>query len=493
VSLGSRLRERLGSVNPLSLGMLGFVGIPGELFPQLEILKVFNVFWLFWLWPFAAMLVGSITQSLGVGDADEAGPRDWLAMDEGWRGQVAFLLGVPLSVLNPVLLRQDATQLLGSAVAVLRHRGSLPDPDTHTQSVGYRLPVEGTWTVVNGSPIKEYSHSWFPATQRYAYDFVITDDEGRSRPAGTDTSPGNYYCYDEPVLAPADGVVVDVHDGDPELGRAGGFSHPLKRTVTGNAVTIRHAEGEYSSLVHLVPGSIAVDPGERVERGQRIGRCGHSGNSAEPHLHFQVQDHPTFEVSAGLPVRFEEVAVDTPGVDVVEATDWSDPDGGSGRYLHVGQRVTHAPDGESGGADDAAGTPEGTTPAGLAGVRTLGRVATGLSVGGLLTVGAGFVAASLQTVAVVLAGLVGLGLAYLVATALFDDRLRPGSVGTVGGVGVAAALVGGFDSLSGLPGLSSSAVGTGLFLAGVLLYVAVWEYGRRGVLPDSAAANRAVE
>jgi murein DD-endopeptidase MepM/ murein hydrolase activator NlpD len=110
-------------------------------------------------------------------------------------------------------------QLLGSLVAIGRHRGSLPDPETYDQSTSYRLPVEGTWTVVNGSPIKEYSHSWFPATQRYAYDFVITDEEGRSRPAGTDTSIENYYCYDQPVLAPADGVVVDVHDDDPPRGK----------------------------------------------------------------------------------------------------------------------------------------------------------------------------------------------------------------------------------------------------------------------------------
>ncbi|WP_434523219.1 M23 family metallopeptidase [Halorubrum sp. AS12] len=476
-SLSSRLRERIQSISPFSLTLLGLIGVLGNLFPQLEILKLFHLFWFFALWPFVSMLLSGSKQSLGFGTADE-GPRDWLEMDNGWRGHVAFLLGIPLSFFNPLVFRQDAMQLLGSLVAIGRHRGSLPDPKTYDQSTSYRLPVEGTWTVVNGSPIKEYSHSWFPATQRYAYDFVITDGEGRSRSADTDMSIENYYCYDQPVLAPADGVVVDVHDGDPELGRAGGSSHPLKRSMTGNAVTIRHAEDEYSSLVHLVPGSIEVEPGDSVARGEQIGRCGHSGNSGEPHLHFQVQDHPTFEVSAGLPVRFDGVDVDTPGVDVVEQTGWAKPDG-SGCYIHAGQRVSATADEKLNRIDDTV-DPFGTTAfSGLSRVRMLGRVATGFSIGGFVTVLAVFVVPSLQTITFILAGLVGLGLLYHGGQNLMgSDRSQSGSFGTVGGVAVAALVVTVLNSMNSFLESSSSALGTGMFLTGFLLYIAVWEYGQ---------------
>ncbi len=38
-------------------------------------------------------------------------------MDTGWRGQIAVLLGIPLSFFNPLVFRQDAMQLLGSLVA----------------------------------------------------------------------------------------------------------------------------------------------------------------------------------------------------------------------------------------------------------------------------------------------------------------------------------------------------------------------------------------
>lgn len=476
--LGSRLRKRIQSISPFSLMLLGFIGVLGNLFPQLEILKLFHLFWFFALWPFVSMLLSGSQQSLGVG-SDDKGPQDWLKMDNGWRGNVAFLLGIPLSFFNPLVFRQDAMQLLGSLVAIGRHGGSLPDPETYDQSMSYRLPVEGTWTVVNGSPIKEYSHSWFPATQRYAYDFVITDEEGRSHPAGTDTSIENYYCYDQPVLAPADGVVVDVHDDDPELGRAGGLSHPFKRSVTGNGVTIRHAEGEYSSLVHLVPGSIEVEPGDRVTRGEQIGRCGHSGNSAEPHLHFQLQDHPTFELAAGLPIRFDNIDVDTPGIDVVEEIGWTELNG-SGRYIHVGQRVSNATAGEPNQSVDTADPPGVTTSVKLSQIRLFGQIVTGFSIGGFITVLAGFVVPSLQATALVLAGLGGLGLLYQVGQDFTDsDQIRFGSLGMVCGVGVAAMLVGTFATLDMLPELDSSGIGTGIFVIGFLLYIAIWEYGRR--------------
>ncbi|MUV59626.1 M23 family metallopeptidase [Halobacterium sp. CBA1126] len=488
-SFRAQVRERLTAINPVSLSLLGFVGVVGNLVPELEILQLFHVFWLFLLWPLASLLVHSLKQALGYETA-APDPRDWLAMDDGWRSLFAFLLGVPLSVLNPLLGRQDVMQLLGSLTAVLRHRGSLPAPDTHTQSTTYRLPVAGTWTVVNGSPIKAYSHSWFPATQRYAYDFVITDDDGRTRPQGTDTSVENYYCYGEPVVAPADGRVVDVHDGDPELGRAGGFSHPLKRSVTGNAVTIRHAPEEYSTLVHLIPGSIDVGPGDYVTRGEQLARCGHSGNSSEPHLHFQVQDHPTFELAAGFPVRFDDTTVDTPGVDVTETADWHEPTTGPGRYVHVGQRVTHTPSNEPPQTGDQPPDADATTLPGLGMVRMLAQTVNGFAIGGFVTVLAGLVVPRLATVAVVLGGLTVLGVAYHGWRRLVENQTaRLTSVALTGGLSGAAALVGAFSTINALPSLGPFALGAGVFVAAFLAYTAVWEYARRAVLSDTGLSK----
>ncbi|MGH7448112.1 MAG: M23 family metallopeptidase, partial [Longimicrobiales bacterium] len=60
-------------------------------------------------------------------------------------------------------------------------------------------------------------------------------------------------------------------------------------TVSGNSVVI-DLGGRYAFYAHLIPGSLRVSVGDRVRRGQVIGRVGNSGNSTEPHLHFHVVD-----------------------------------------------------------------------------------------------------------------------------------------------------------------------------------------------------------
>lgn len=87
-------------------------------------------------------------------------------------------------------------------------------------------------------------------------------------------------------------------------------------------------------LAHLQHGSVVVEDGQRVERGERIGRCGHSGNSTEPHLHFQLQDAPDFFASMGMPIRFDDVTTRVPDA----ADEYSER-----AYVHAGQLVEHTP------------------------------------------------------------------------------------------------------------------------------------------------------
>lgn len=199
-------------------------------------------------------------------------------------------------------------------------------------SLPFRAPAEGEWFVFNGGPDEETSHPWDLVAQRYAYDFVMVVDGSlrRWREGAEGRELGDYFCYDEPILAPADGVVAAVKDGIRDAPRPGtGWLDPTARHVAGNHVVIEHAGGEYSFLAHLIPGSITVDVGERVARRREVGRCGNSGNSSEPHLHFQVQDRAGFFEAAGLPVAFDGVSVDG-----------GDP--GSGVYPVRGARVRPA-------------------------------------------------------------------------------------------------------------------------------------------------------
>ncbi|GAA3731671.1 murein DD-endopeptidase MepM/ murein hydrolase activator NlpD [Spinactinospora alkalitolerans] len=69
----------------------------------------------------------------------------------------------------------------------------------------------------------------------------------------------------------------------------------------GNHVVIDLGGGVHAVLAHLRRGTIRVRPGDRVTGGQPIGQCGNSGNSSEPHLHFQLMDGPDVAVAKGLP------------------------------------------------------------------------------------------------------------------------------------------------------------------------------------------------
>ena len=47
-----------------------------------------------------------------------------------------------------------------------------------------------------------------------------------------------------------------------------------------------------------------------MRTGQLLGRCGNSGNTSEPHVHFHVQDGPTVFRAKGLPVEFSDYVAD---------------------------------------------------------------------------------------------------------------------------------------------------------------------------------------
>ncbi len=56
----------------------------------------------------------------------------------------------------------------------------------------------------------------------------------------------------------------------------------------GNQVVINHGNGVKTRYAHMLDGSISVSVGQRVSRGQPIGRVGNTGNSSGAHLHFEV-------------------------------------------------------------------------------------------------------------------------------------------------------------------------------------------------------------
>jgi murein DD-endopeptidase MepM/ murein hydrolase activator NlpD/urea transporter len=146
------------------------------------------------------------------------------------------------------------------------------------------LPFLGEWLCSQGYNDGGPTHQ---GDWAQALDFVVADADGRTY-AGTGLALTDYFAYNKPILAPADGVVEEVvqHIDDNAIGEVN------LRQNWGNTVVLRHAPGLYTQLSHLRPHSVPVKVGEAVRRGDIIGYCGSSGRSPEPHLHFQVQATP---------------------------------------------------------------------------------------------------------------------------------------------------------------------------------------------------------
>lgn len=96
-----------------------------------------------------------------------------------------------------------------------------------------------------------------------------------------------------PVFAAQDGVVVALHDGEPDMNTWFGGQ-------PSNFVIIDHGLGRQGWYFHLKTNSIVVAIDELVWAGQMIAMCGSSGNSTGPHLHFEVIDgEAVFEPYSG--------------------------------------------------------------------------------------------------------------------------------------------------------------------------------------------------
>jgi murein DD-endopeptidase MepM/ murein hydrolase activator NlpD len=90
------------------------------------------------------------------------------------------------------------------------------------------------------------------------------------------------------VVAAAPGLVRGVRDGMPDTGLSAG-KEAIAGRECGNGVVIVHEDGWETQYCHMQRGSVAVRQGDRVERGQPLGKVGLSGNTEFPHLHLTVR------------------------------------------------------------------------------------------------------------------------------------------------------------------------------------------------------------
>lgn len=170
-----------------------------------------------------------------------------------------------------------------------------------------QLPFNNEWHIVNGGRTHSMGMHHFITWhlgQKYAFDSVIHKD-GKSY-SGSGTKNEDYYCFGEPLYAPAAGKILGVENNieDNIPGELNDVS------AAGNYVMIDHLNGEYSLLAHFKKGTIIVAVGDTVMAGQELGKTGNSGNSTEAHLHYHLQNSPELLNSIGLPAQFKNYYAD---------------------------------------------------------------------------------------------------------------------------------------------------------------------------------------
>ena len=104
----------------------------------------------------------------------------------------------------------------------------------------------------------------------------------------------------------ADGTVVQAVNNLPNQVPGKLPEHIAIQDADGNHVVQKLGPGQYALYAHMIPGSVTVQPGQQVRRGQVLGRVGNSGNTSEPHLHFHLMNGPSPLGSSGRPYVLDQ-------------------------------------------------------------------------------------------------------------------------------------------------------------------------------------------
>jgi hypothetical protein len=180
-------------------------------------------------------------------------------------------------------------------------------------TIGPPLAGKG-WMAVNGccEPGGVHRGTGLPVNgkiyfaQRFAIDWMKLDDAGRMV-NGDASKVENYVDYGAEVLAVADGTVVEtLNDLDDQV--PGKLPDPATITlqnIDGNHIVIDLGKGLYAFYAHFQKRSVLVKKGQRVKRGQVLGKLGNTGNTSAPHLHFHLIDGASPVGSSGLPYEID--------------------------------------------------------------------------------------------------------------------------------------------------------------------------------------------
>jgi len=271
---------------------------------------------------------------------------------------VSLFVDLPGPMWSVTFLPAVVVAVLMLTTMVLQARAAKPrsEPLAPVAPVETEPPVTGRWAALNSPADKVPSHGTHVYGQTYAIDIVAEPGTGDG---GTPARPPFRFlwpvfrrnrafpAFGAPLLAVADATVVRASDGQrdhlsrnslPALAYLMLIEGNVRailgaHRVTGNHVILDLGEGTYAAYAHVRRGSLQVKAGDTVRAGQPIARVGNSGNTTEPHLHFQLMDGPDLDSARGIPFTWRGVGVPA-----------------NGETFTAGERAEQARPGDAGGA-----------------------------------------------------------------------------------------------------------------------------------------------
>lgn len=138
-------------------------------------------------------------------------------------------------------------------------------------------------------------------SMRYAVDIIKINRWGMANQGFLPGDVQQYFVYGESVYSPCEGEVVWAENMAPDnVAYSGKYPYGI-----GNGVIIRQGQ-HYAVLGHFQAASVSVKVGDRVTKGQYLGKIGNAGFTHRPHLHLQVStcEDGNYWAGRGVPIHF---------------------------------------------------------------------------------------------------------------------------------------------------------------------------------------------
>jgi hypothetical protein len=197
---------------------------------------------------------------------------------EFYQEQVEFLLLLAILVMLAFWVRTKMDVLFNLLIFIMTGILGLEVYQANVQpdlsdSVVLQSPYEGSFYIADGgnSRLTSTMKVGGRANRKYAIYMIATDQAFKPEEM---LANGYWANFDANILAPAAGRVIQIQDGNPDVGPDDfiGDSGP------GNYILVQIADERYVMLAHLKRGSFQVTEGEHVEAGQVIAQAGKSGS-----------------------------------------------------------------------------------------------------------------------------------------------------------------------------------------------------------------------